>query len=287
MLQNANQLLNQVRSKLAELYSNTEITFMFRHIVSSVAEVPFDKTMFLSDIEISEQQADQIASFVSELQTGKPLQYILGETEFYGLRLFVEPEVLIPRPETEELVHLIISHVGEQKCSLLDIGTGSGCIPISVAKNCPNITVSAFDISPQAIALAEKNARLNEVDLALKNVNILQWETFNTGTQYDIIVSNPPYVMHKEKELMHKNVLDHEPHLALFVEDNDPLIFYRTIADFAKKSLTPNGLLFFEINEQFGNETKVMLESKGFTNVTVYKDMQAKDRMISCQKIYE
>lgn len=236
------------------------------------------------DFEISESDMVRWENILAELKTQKPIQYILGETEFYGLKFMVDGNVLIPRPETEELVDLIVSSFKSQtsKLRILDIGTGSGCIPISLKKNLPNAEVFAIDVSENALEIAKKNAKLNgvEVNFILKNI----LETNDLEQQFDVIVSNPPYVRMLEKEEIKPNVLEFEPHLALFVEDNDALLFYRKIAQLAKKNLTENGSLFFEINQYLGKETVDLLESLGFKNILLLKDIYGNDRMISCKK---
>jgi len=278
----ADQLRPILAKKIGGLYSPSEISFLFRHLISRVADLAFERTLVVSGIALTDSQTECFGRYADRLATGEPVQYILGEAEFYGLPFYVKQGVLIPRPETEELVQMLVQEIGNRRCSLLDVGTGSGCIPISVAKHCPHANVSAYDISPIAIAVAQKNAMRNGVDLAIKHCDILQWPMHYDGAAYDYIVSNPPYVLQKEKALMHKNVLEFEPEIALFVDDDCPLVFYRAIADFAQRALTEKGTLFFEINEQFGNETKAMLESKGFSGVAVHKDLQGKDRMVSC-----
>ena len=229
--------------------------------------------------------ADEIMVWNSLLESLKkeiPIQYLLGKTSFYGLDFEVNENVLIPRPETEELVEWILesqkSKVKSQKSKILDIGTGSGCIAISLAKNLPDASVFAIDVSEKALATAKKNAAINDVNVTFIEKNIL--ETENLEQQFDIIVSNPPYVRNLEKEEIKKNVLDYEPHLALFVEDNDALIFYRKIAALAQKNLSPNGQMYFEINQYLGVEMKDLLEKMNFKNIELRKDIYGNDRMI-------
>nr|WP_315187642.1 peptide chain release factor N(5)-glutamine methyltransferase [uncultured Flavobacterium sp.] len=229
--------------------------------------------------------ADEIMVWNSLLESLKkeiPIQYILGKTNFYGLDFYVNENVLIPRPETEELVEWILksqkSKVKSQKPKILDIGTGSGCIAISLAKNLSEAAVFAIDVSEKALATAKKNAAINEVNVTFIEKNIL--ETEDLEQQFDIIVSNPPYVRNLEKEEIKKNVLEHEPHLALFVEDNDALIFYRKIAALAQKNLSPNGQMYFEINQYLGVEMKDLLEKMNFKNIELRKDIYGNDRMI-------
>ena len=223
-------------------------------------------------------------SILEELKKEIPIQYLLGTTSFNGLDFEVNPNVLIPRPETEELVGWIIRNNSKiekfKDLKILDIGTGSGCIAISLAKNLPNATVSAIDVSEKALATAKKNAQNNSVNVSFINQDIL--ETEDLGQQFDIIVSNPPYVRNLEKEEIKKNVLDNEPHLALFVEDKDALIFYKKIANLALKNLTTNGILFFEINQYLGLETVTLLKELQFKDIELRKDMYGNDRMIRC-----
>jgi release factor glutamine methyltransferase len=233
--------------------------------------------------ELTLTQQEEANSILSQLITGKPLQYALGYAEFYGLKFMVNPATLIPRPETEELVEWVLASVASaglpgSGLSVLDIGTGSGCIAISLKKNLPAAQVWAMDISAAALQTAMRNAVLNKVDVEFIEADILNPPHITRHQQ--LIVSNPPYVTLEDKKLMHANVTDFEPHSALFVPEDDPLIFYRAIADFALESLADGGLLFFEINESLAKETIELLESKGFKNVEVRQDMSGRDRMV-------
>ncbi|WP_413999004.1 peptide chain release factor N(5)-glutamine methyltransferase [Flavobacterium sp. W1B] len=234
------------------------------------------------DLSFSEEEIASWNAILEQLKLEIPVQYLLGKTSFYGLDFEVNENVLIPRPETEELVEWIIlnqqTNKSKNQPKILDIGTGSGCIAISLAKNIPNAQVYAIDVSEKALATAQKNAKINTVDVTFLNQNIL--ETEDLGQQFDIIVSNPPYVRNLEKQEIKKNVLDNEPHLALFVEDNDALIFYRKIAELAQKNLTINGQLYFEINQYLGKEMIELLEEMGFKNIELRKDIYGNDRMI-------
>ena len=236
--------------------------------------------------EINSDDTEQLFKIHQKLIQGIPLQYILGETEFYDLIVKVNQSVLIPRPETEELVDwaLITSRIinGETEIlKLLDIGTGSGCIAISIKKYIPLADITAIDISEAALNIARQNADLNQIE-----INFIQDDIFKPtnleliNSKYDLILSNPPYVTEAEKDQMLDNVLNHEPHIALFVPDNDPLVFYRAIADFALNHLKINGFLFFELNEKFGKETINLLKEKGFKEIELRQDMGGKDRMI-------
>ncbi len=227
------------------------------------------------------------SNIIKRLNTNEPIQYILGETEFYGRRFLVNDSVLIPRPETEELVKYIVDKqknqfpVTNNHLQILDIGTGSGCIAISLAKELPNFKVTAYDISEKALETAKRNAELNKADVTFEKVDILNPSFTIHHSPFTIIVSNPPYVTKQEIGRMQKNVLDFEPHLALFVEDSEPLIFYEAIANFAFNNLTDNGLVAVEINEALGEETAEVFRRKGFSEVEIIKDIHQKDRFVS------
>jgi release factor glutamine methyltransferase len=245
------------------------------------------------NFELSDAAIEKWNSILTELKQEKPIQYITGEAWFYGLQFEVNENTLIPRPETEELVEWILNSPITQHqtpITILDIGTGSGCIPISLKANVPQANVSAIDVSEQALEVAKRNAALNKVAINFIQANILEVQDLsklpssmsNHPSFYNIIVSNPPYVRNLEKQEIKKNVLDYEPHLALFVEDTDALLFYRKIAQLALKNLSPNGLLFFEINQYLGKETVKLLQNLGFKNIELKKDIYGNDRMVKC-----
>jgi len=264
------------------LYVPNETEAVTLLAVSEICGLTKAKIKAFPETELSEQQSDKLSATLAELKTGKPIQYILGTTEFYGLPFNVNPSVLIPRPETEELVEWTITSVGSRQLavgSILDIGTGSGCIAISLKKNLPALKVSAIDISADALQTAKGNAQLNDVDIEFIRADILNFSLAPTA-RYSLIISNHPYVTLQDKTEMHTNVTDFEPHTALFVPKNDPLLFYKAIADFALNHLVENGLLFFEINESFGEETIALLADKGFKNIELKKDMSGRDRMV-------
>lgn len=270
--------------ELRPLYEEQEVKALATLALSHVCESSRGQIWMNRQERLSATQATSLLLILEELKTGKPLQYILGETEFYGMRFFVNSSVLIPRPETEELVHWILDEMklgGSKHKSLLDIGTGSGCIPIVIKKNLPEMVVSGIDVSFEALETAMKNAVLNKTEVSFRRVDILREAALeSTSQKYSIIVSNPPYITVSEREQMHQNVVSHEPHPALFVSDDDPLLFYRAIADFSLTHLEPEGLLFFEINEHLGKETVSMLHDKGFKDIQLRQDLQGKDRMI-------
>jgi release factor glutamine methyltransferase len=279
-------LFNQLASEITSVYEENEaksiVYLLLEHYLN------LSKTDILLDNHIS--QVFDFKSIIERLKAQEPVQYIIGETEFYGRRFKVTPDTLIPRPETEELVQLsIINYQSTIKSfqqehlsspiRILDIGTGTGCIAISLACEIPNAQVYAYDISENALKIAKENADRNKANVVFERVDILNLPPFSLSS-FSIIVSNPPYVMNAEKSEMEQNVLDYEPHLALFVEDSDPLIFYKAIAEFASKNLTDKGLCVVEINQAFGLETAELFWNQGFRYVEVVKDMFGKDRMV-------
>lgn len=234
--------------------------------------------------QLPERFINKFLQIVMELKTDKPIQYILGETEFAGLRFGLNADTLVPRPETEELVQWILESGLSSGERVLDVGTGSGCIAVSLAHSVSGLNVEAVDISPEAIGQAEKNARMNRVDVDFCVRDITRFDHYEWGC-YDLIVSNPPYVRVSEKALMHNRVLNYEPHRALFVPDEDPLAFYRVISGFGLEYLKPGGRLFFEINEAFGSETVSLLEKYGYREVELKQDIFGKERFVKGRKI--
>jgi release factor glutamine methyltransferase len=268
--------------ELTPIYDAGEAESFFYLILEEKHQLKRIDLALQTDLIFSEAEIAIWDSILEPLKKEIPIQYLLGKTSFYGLDFEVNNHVLIPRSETEELVEWIIqstSKLEKKDLKILDIGTGSGCIAISIAKNLPNASVFAIDVSENALATAHKNAERNKVNITFINQNIL--ETEDLKQQFDIIVSNPPYVRHLEKAEIKKNVLDNEPHLALFVEDNDALIFYRKIAALAQKNLSPNGKLYFEINQYLGKEMIALLEKMNFKNIELRKDIYGNDRMIT------
>ncbi len=235
------------------------------------------KTIFLS-----KEEQEQLKNAVKRLKAEEPVQHVVGYGWFYGRKFLVSKDVLIPRPETEELVHWILNATNKtDEFQLLDIGTGTGCIPITVALECDNFQSEAWDVSEAALIIARENAAQLGAQIAFKRVDILEQAIDEKA--FDIIVSNPPYVRESEKSMMSKNVLDFDPELALFVGEDDPLVFYRRISILAKTGLKPGGWLYFEINEAFGQEMKSLLEQMNYGNIELRKDINGKDRMIKGQ----
>ena len=261
-------------------FPSEEIKSLQRIIFEKKLGLPIHKVYLNPSEPVSDSVVKEIQQIISELKIQKPIQYLLGESHFFGLKFLVTPDVLIPRPETEELVDWIVKENYNQAISILDIGTGSGCIAISLAHSLSKAFVMAIDISDKAIEMAQRNAIKNNVKVQFKRCDILNCSHEIESASLDVIVSNPPYVRESEKALMRPNVLNWEPHLALFVSDSDPLIFYRAIAKFSKNVLKPNGKVFCEINEALGKEVKNLYAEQGFIDVEIRKDLNGKDRML-------
>lgn len=272
------QLFDIIGASLSELYPATEVQAIRKLLFEKIVKTPVYKVHLNPHDIVSEDISLKITDVLNDLKKGNPVQYALGETDFMDLVFEVNSNVLIPRPETEELVHWIICNNKNKSPKILDIGTGSGCIAISLAKYLSNAKVSTLDVSEDALKVAKHNALINHVNVDFIYGDILELLEI-VGTPFDIIVSNPPYVRELEKQVMNSNVIDFEPHLALFVSDNDPLIFYRTIAQKSRNWLKANGQIYFEINEAFGNEIKDMLTGIGFRDVGIRRDINGKDRM--------
>lgn len=282
---------NNFIEKLLPLYDVLEAESFFYIILEDFHQMKRIDLALNPTFVFLDSAIEKWNSVLEKLEKEIPIQYILGNAHFYGLEFEVNENTLIPRPETEELVEWIINNNSKIEglksrdfgIKILDIGTGSGCIAISLAKNLPHAKVFAIDVSEKALETAKRNALKNETEVTFLLKNIL--ETEDLEEQFDIIVSNPPYVRNLEKEEIKKNVLDYEPHLALFVEDNDALIFYRKIAELAQKNLTENGQLYFEINQYLGPEMIDLLEVKNFKNIELRKDIYENDRMIFGRKV--
>lgn len=285
---NINKFRDYFNKTLKKLYPTSEIdTFLFLLLEEYLNFKRID-VVLKSNFEISPEDLTLLKSSTKLLEQEVPIQYILGKTEFYGFPFILNEHVLIPRPETEELVTSVLNKISkleplhpiekEKKLKILDIGTGSGCIPISLKRSLPFAEITAIDIANEALIIAQKNASLNKVNINFIQQNILK--TTALDDIYDIIISNPPYVRVSEKIEIKNNVLKNEPHLALFVEDNNPLIFYSKIAELAKSHLTKNGTLFFEINQYLGKETVELIKLKGFNKIQLKKDIFGHDRII-------
>jgi release factor glutamine methyltransferase len=265
--------------QLSATYPKTEIDTFFSILIEEYLELQRIDTVLKPDFLITTNKLVLLNTALKRLQNEEPIQYILGKTEFYGLPFLVNKNTLIPRPETEELVELILKEVNKSKpLQILDIGTGSGCIPVTLAKKRPKATIFAMDVSKEALSIAKQNASLNNVVINFLQEDILKTEIL--AQKFDVIVSNPPYVRALEKVAIKNNVLANEPHLALFVEDNNPLIFYDKIADLAKEYLLENGKLYFEINEYLGKEMVALVAQKGFKDIQLKKDLFGKDRIL-------
>ncbi|WP_354355350.1 peptide chain release factor N(5)-glutamine methyltransferase [Pedobacter sp. UYP30] len=281
---NKTQLNQLFQQELDLLYTTSEVKILLSLTLEKHSKELDIKLVNENYIELSVSLIDRCKKVLPELKNHQPIQYILNQAHFFGLVFQVNEHVLIPRPETEELVFWVLKDLKAkslENVKLLDIGTGSGCIAISLKKNLPSVQMSAIDVSDKALEVATLNALINKVD-----VNFIKDDILNSKSnlECDVIVSNPPYVRRLEIKEMQKNVLDFEPHLALFVEDDDSLLFYRAIAEFASKNLSKNGILFLEINEFLAKQTVDLLKDKLFKDIEVQKDMQGKDRMIRARK---
>ena len=279
---------NTFHRALDSMYGKEEVDSFFFMLIESYYGV--SRIQLAMDPDYAIDGSEKILNALELLKQQKPIQYIIGETEFYGLPFKVNDHVLIPRPETEELVAWVLKkNDGNNPINILDIGTGSGCIAISLAKNLPNAKVYALDVSAEALKIAKQNADLNDVNVEFIEADILKTEDGRQKivAKFNIIVSNPPYIRAQEKELMKANVIDNEPHLALFVKDKNPLLFYEAITQFASNNLTNEGQLFFEINEYLGNAMIELLNDNDFRNIELKQDIFRKDRMIKGEKIDE
>ncbi len=286
------EIKNIFHKELGENYPEEEIDTFFYLSIEHYLKLERFALVLQPNLVLTKEEETPLFKLVTELKEEKPIQYILGSTHFMDLEFRVDENVLIPRPETEELVQWILEECQAERSRnlrILDIGTGSGCIAVSLAQNLPNAKVYAIDVSEKALKVAQQNAMLNNVEVTFLQKDILnpelEFELYSElepvlELQFDIIVSNPPYVRELEKEEMKKNVLEHEPDSALFVPDNNPLLFYDAITQFAKTRLKENGSLFFEINQYLGKETKVLLEAHNFLEIELRKDIFGNYRML-------
>ncbi|WP_299097814.1 peptide chain release factor N(5)-glutamine methyltransferase [uncultured Winogradskyella sp.] len=301
----AKDLKDIFHKELNQIYGKDEVASFFYLGLEHHLNVARIQLQLEPEFTLSKTEADFFFEILEGLKQQKPIQYLLGETEFYGLQFKVNDNVLIPRPETEELVDWILksyesrvissepsnlkSSIVNRQLKILDIGTGSGCIAISLAKHLPEAQVFAVDISESALEIAKENADSNGVEIKFIKADILEsslWEdvALRQKGSFDIIVSNPPYVRELEKQEIKPNVLNNEPHLALFVENDNPLIFYKSITDFAVDKLKSNGSLYFEINQYLGQETKQLLVDAEFKAVELREDLNGNDRMLKGTK---
>ena len=279
------EILNIFHKELDTIYGNNEVDSFFNILIDYYLNLKRITLVMQPEYTISKEEEQPLFEALSRLKLEEPIQYIIGETEFFGLVFKVNQNTLIPRPETEELVQWIIEDYKDnlEQIKILDIGTGTGCIPISLAKNLPKAKVKALDISTKALEVAKQNAELNAVEVDFIEQNIL--DTYHTeldsaSQKFDVIVSNPPYVRELEKAEMKGNVLKHEPELALFVDNTNPLIFYKAITEFAIHNLKAGGTLYFEINKYLGAEMIQLLEDFNFKDIELKKDMFGNNRMI-------
>lgn len=288
MSDTVNDFYNIIVLKLKALYSQEEAGAMADRLVEHYLDLSPTKRILSAKTMIDDNKIPLIKNALNQLLRNIPLQYVLGTAFFMDMEFIVNPSVLIPRPETEEMVSLILKQYSDRRTdhefTILDIGTGSGCIPIVIKRYIPESTVSSIDFSADALKVATENARKNNVEVNFIHADILDQTLWKDLPQFDLIVSNPPYVTHAEKEQMQLNVLDHEPHTALFVPDDDPLLFYREIIALAKIKLCLEGCLWFEINEMFGEALRDMALNQGFKEVNIIFDFHGKSRFLQCFK---
>ena len=259
---------------ITPLYNKDEASSLYYMLCEESLALSKSKLIIAEGIDLSVEKTNHLYNCLERLKKHEPIQYVLGNTKFCGLNFFVNESVLIPRPETEELVNIILKNELGNK-TVLDIGSGSGCIAISLAKHSVNTKVTALDVNKDAIELSQRNAKENNVNIEFINADILNYKS---DKKYDIIVSNPPYVIGEEKKYMSKNVLDYEPELALFVKNDDPLQFYKAIFDFSKNSLNKNGKIYFEINENSNNEIKDLAYDYDYSNIECKEDLFGRNR---------
>ncbi len=269
-----------VKKELSTHYSSGEIEHFCQYLFEEFSEISKNDRLTKKKIYIPESEIIKYSNAIRKLKAEMPIQYIIGKANFYGFDFFVDKSVLIPRPETEELVEWICQELTTiPEAKILDIGTGSACIPIVLAKKNQKTSITAVDISHDALKIATKNADFHQANIQFMQADALKPSSL-PHEKFDIIVSNPPYVRDSEKSSMHRNVMDYESHLALFVDDNDPLIFYKNIAKYSFQHLSENGKLFFEINEALGKECQELLTEIGFKNIEIRIDLRGKERMI-------
>jgi len=282
-IQTIRQIRLRIQEELRDLYPEAEISALTNLILKTIFKDLKLHQIHEGTIEITSENYTAISQIVFELKKGKPIQYIIGHTIFYNCTIEVNSATLIPRQETEELVDLIIRENPDFRGTITDIGTGSGCIAIALATNLPGASVTATDISAKALETARRNALINRVNITFLEDDILE-KADKQGISADIIVSNPPYIRHSEKKYMHRNVLEYEPAGALFVDDSDPLKYYRAILTRAEKWLASQGKIYFEINEALGCEMSELMNLSGYSEIIVMKDLNGKDRIVKGRK---
>jgi len=282
MSQTWEQLEKKFQQQLSSIYPADEIRQLFMIALEDLIQLKANAYVLVKEQEIPSEQQALLEDTLQQLALGKPIQHLTGKAYFYKNFFYVSEHTLIPRPETEELVHLIIQdQKGKNQLNIIDIGTGTGCIPISIAQELPQHHYWAVDISQEALRIAKANAEALKQPIQFINADILEWDcVFPEELLFDVIVSNPPYITPKEKAEMHQNVLAFEPHLALFIEEEAPLLFYDHISAFAMQHLRKGGSLYFEINQYLAEETASLLRKRGFQEVEIFKDINAADRMI-------
>ena len=270
------------QNELSPLYPEEEINSFFFLAIEHFLQLPRFVLALQPEYTLTKKEETPLFETLAKLKTNEPIQYILGETEFMGLSFAVNASVLIPRPETEELVRWIVEEVNKntgETIKILDIGTGSGCIAVSLGKNLPNARLSALDISEEALLVAQENAKSHQVEVSFLQADVLDASLHIDGT-FDVLVSNPPYVRKLEQKEMKQNVMAFEPQQALYVPDDNPLLFYKRINQLAKTHLTPGGMLFYEINQYLSNEMTVLMEEDGFSEIEIRKDIFGNFRML-------
>jgi release factor glutamine methyltransferase len=272
--------IRYIKEELMNYYTRDETSEFIKLIFYVLKGYSLTDLVLKQEDTLPAQDFQKVYSIVKRLQSYEPVQFILGQTEFCGLIIKLNQAVLIPRPETEELVLWIHSRIKMPPFRILDMGTGSGCIALALKKYYPDSNVSGCDNSEDALMVAKENARFNYLNVNFFCADILNWENYKSWGKTDMIVSNPPYVTESEKIGMNQNVIGFEPHHALFVPDKDPLVYYRRIAEFSREWLTIGGKVFFEINERFGMDVVKMLESKGFGGIEIHEDIHGKHRMV-------
>ena len=275
-----------LKETLHDVYSKNELDQLVKSLLMSRLQLDSTGYLLASESTLSDEVLAQLKSDIHRLSMHEPLQYVLGTTSFYGLEIQCSPAALIPRPETEELVDWVISEVQLASCSVIDLGTGTGCIPLAIKSKRPSWHVSGIDVSQDALALARSNALSLTLDVHFEGLDLLHdLSDFGLKETFNVVVSNPPYIPHADGMSMLPNVLNHEPHIALFVPDSDPLLFYRRIVVFCEQYLNIDGYVFVEIHEELAEETKQLFHKAGFANIELRKDLQGKSRMIKAQRV--